>query len=157
MRYLFLLFFFVGVNSQVLNRHGLASQGAGIEINKGYILYQSIGQQSPQGSSIKSGFVIQQGFQQFPFSFIKDSFEPIKFKLYPNPFVDELVIDFDSKVESDLIYTISDMNGKLLYNKKTNLSSNTFKIEHLNWIQKGAYILTVQYRNKATSTIILKN
>ena len=63
--YLCFSLIFLGLKAQVMHRQTLSSQGTNILTSSGFVLSQSIAQNSPSGTFKNSDIVVQQGFQQF--------------------------------------------------------------------------------------------
>ena len=98
MRLLGILFLFLvqGAIGQTLHHQMVSAQGGSVTSNSGHTVNYSIGQQSVTGTNT-SQYIVQQGFQQNNWSrIIKKNKKSIITSLYPNPFVDQLTLDFSS-------------------------------------------------------------
>jgi len=74
-------------------------------------------------------------------------YSPIKIEIYPNPFVDEINIKSIENIEH---WKIHDMNGKKI------LEGRSTKIENLNWLKSGIYLLTIVNCRQAITWKIMK-
>ncbi len=63
-------------------------------------------------------------------------------KIFPNPFIDELNVQFVADKKQKLFFSIHDMTGKLILNKQINCERglNNILIDGLNMLQQGNYI-----------------
>ena len=64
-------------------------------------------------------------------------------KIYPNPFVNSMVVSISSADKQTVVIQISDMAGNILFswNKLCQSGSNSFVLDKLNKLQAGSYFL----------------
>ena len=67
--------------------------------------------------------------------------EDNKLNVYPNPFKNEIVVDFKKQLKNPCIIIV-DTKGEVVYNKQINGFVNTFNISDLN-IATGVYIIQI--------------
>ena len=75
----------------------------------------------------------------------------IEFKMFPNPFSDEIKLEFKSTEKSEII--ITDLAGKIILNKEFNQDSITLNLEEL---IKGQYLLVIKQNSKIQIEKIIK-
>jgi hypothetical protein len=72
-------------------------------------------------------------------------------KIYPNPFYDELLIEFDSEIENSSL-TITNLQGQIVF--YDNLHGNLTKID-LNKIESGIYIAEIRiHKSKSLHKLV---
>ncbi len=76
-------------------------------------------------------------------------------KAFPNPFADELVIDylFDMPLNGQL--SITDIAGRLIYSQKINNTNHLTTIESTTW-PEGLYVVTISTSEKITILKVVK-
>lgn len=87
---------------------------------------------------------------------------PFAFTIYPNPFRDELIIEFNTKKESVIQVNLFSINGRLVLQKsiKPSLMGKTNIILHgneLDLLTKGIYILQLSGTNYHATTKLIKH
>jgi hypothetical protein len=152
---------FIGFSSaaQTLHHESVGSLGSGVVTLNGFGITQTIGQQSPSGTNYKKGYVIQQGFQQ-SLHFQNNGLlkaESLKVRVYPNPFVSEIIFDFDSEISGDVEVNLFDSLGRLIYNYKNTPSQNRLSISSLTNLAEGSYFVTLVASNFQYSTHLVKS
>lgn len=113
----------ISLSAQVLHHQTLSSQGKNWLISNGFVVSQSIGQNSPSGTFKNSEIVVQQGFQQYAMIKYIIGNSGITTKVYPNPFVSELNFEFSQSINDEIQVLLYDLNGKLVksvYRKSLN-------------------------------------
>lgn len=85
--------------------------------------------------------------QEYGFTFvgIEETIPDAKVNVYPNPADDVLNLSFVSNNSSDLVISITDISGKLLYNELANISSGSNNLQiDVSGLSKGIYILKLE-------------
>lgn len=122
-----------------------------------YFVSQSIGQSSVIGTSSKGGYYLRQGYQQPPFKIkIVNQFNnnSLQAKVYPNPFKESISISFTDLVKSDILVSVFDVSGKLIYSE---IFSEAQRIElNLSDIPQGTYILKLASNTKSFNSKLIK-
>lgn len=122
--FLFLLFFFKPVKAQepaklisALNTAG-SSNTVTIDSRK-YFYQQSIGQPGITGLSAGNNKMSRQGFIQ-PLAGRKSSASKndLQTDFYPNPFSDHITLTFRESLTEEVIVSLYDLNGRIVYLKK---------------------------------------
>ncbi|GGI58112.1 T9SS type A sorting domain-containing protein [Winogradskyella haliclonae] len=122
-----------------------------------YNVSQSIGQSSVIGTHRNSNYVLRQGYQQplFNITIVEDVNYNLDVKVYPNPFNQQLTIDFISPIQNDIMVLLNDVSGKLIY---SNRFSAAQKIDlQFSTIQSGAYFLKVISGSKHFNSKLIKS
>ncbi len=80
------------------------------------------------------------------------------FSVYPNPFMEQVVIQFHLMEEDDITLEVTDMNGKKVYTSYLGKVQKGLQYAHFNGSQlsKGQYVVTLKGRKKAAGKMILK-
>ena len=123
----------------------------------GYSVSQSIGQQSMGGCAAGIGFIVQQGFQQSLFSqIVLNQFnKSIEVKVFPNPFVSEFVIEFNSDVVDNVEVRLYDVLGKLVFSSTGIPQERHLIIKQFTNLPEGHYYLSlVSYNFKVDIQLI---
>ena len=81
-------------------------------------------------------------------------------KIYPNPFSNALVIEFDAKVVKPTSITIQNIIGQLLvetiWNGRSNLGINKIDITDLQDLPKGEYVISIKQDDDIVSEKVIK-
>jgi hypothetical protein len=79
-------------------------------------------------------------------------------KIYPNPFVNHIVISISSAAKQPVILKLSDIAGNILFswNKLCQSGSNSFVLDKLNNLQAGIYFLKLIIPGEYTSLKLVK-
>jgi len=151
---LFWLFFSVLIQAQEstnlkLIRSTVATAGSSKKIsvnNKTFIIQQSINQASMIGSFVGSNCILRQGFIQPTILAINNKkgdtnkLLDLEVIVYPNPFTDQITMQFNEAITSDIKIEIFDLLGRLTFSKEyganrnitinpTNLSSTQYVLK----------------------------
>ncbi len=155
MRYLFILFS-VPFYGQVLHHQMLSSQGLTTKISEGYIISQTIGQQSAIGNSNGNTVVIQ-GFQQSLWSTYIASNEKteISTQTYPNPFTETVNFQFSQSIPDQITVYVYDISGHLVFEKKEKIDNSILTI-NLSNLPQSEYLVRLQASNFNYYTKIIK-
>ncbi|WP_178987858.1 T9SS type A sorting domain-containing protein [Winogradskyella schleiferi] len=137
----------------------LGSSGSSQEVvtAKGtYKISQSIGQSSVIGTHTKNGYYLRQGYQQ-PSVNVK-TFEELNYqleaKVYPNPFVNDIIIEFSTKISKDIAISILDVNGRIIHSQIF-LPSQELELQ-INDVANGTYFLKVVSGEHHFNTKLIK-
>lgn len=121
MKYLLLLFS-ITFQGQVLHHQMLSSQGLSTKTADGFIIRQTIGQQSLAATATHKDYVVMQGFQQSLWGkYIAsntDTIESIRTTSYPNPFITSINFQFSKPLTDVISISIFDIMGRLIYEQK---------------------------------------
>lgn len=155
MKYL-LLFLSVPFYGQLLHHQMLSSQGQTKKISNGYIISQSVGQQSTIGNSNKDP-VVMQGFQQSLWSsyIAENEKTEITVLTYPNPFRDIVNFQFSKAIEDEIVIYVFDVAGRLLYQQKGLLDNSILTI-NLSKLPRAEYLVKLQSFSTTYYTKIIK-
>ena len=84
--------------------------------------------------------------------------EEIEFQVFPNPFMNELTVEFISVSESDFEFTLSDMAGQLVDSGRmlAKKGVNTIKIDNAAALSSGLYLLKLTSPNEEYIAKVLK-
>lgn len=159
------LLFFIPLLAQESIKANLVRSTTGVSgssekitsLNNIYIVQQSIGQTSPIGTFSDADFVLRQGFiQPNVLAKIKDKNVLLNLSatVYPNPFINDISILFNEKVEGDITVSIYDMLGRLMFLKNYEASKNINIISQD--LSNAHYILKVKANNRQLITKIVK-
>lgn len=146
---------FISLSAQVLHHQTLSSQGKNRLISSGFVVSQSIGQNSPSGTFKNSEIVVQQGFQQYAMNKYIIGNSGITTKVYPNPFVFELNFEFSQSINDEIQVLLYDLSGKLvksIYKKSFNKVLNV----DFGDVLDGNYIVLLNIGAYKFSTKVIK-
>ncbi len=87
-----------------------------------------------------------------PFTLGANDFEKVAFQVYPNPFVDYIRVQSTESVQS---YKLVDLKGRLIRQNKINNEVN-FKIQDLNSLPNGMYLLQIETSTNTQSFKVIK-
>lgn len=109
----------------------------------------------------QSGLIVTQGyFQPFSLNKVSQSATQQEFfhavKVYPNPTSQQLWIEVVDDQFNKLQYSLTDMNGKRIFNGVSNSSSKKVSL-NLNQLSNGLYNLSIQLNEQHVSYTIQKN
>lgn len=81
-------------------------------------------------------------------------------KIYPNPFTNTLMVEFDAKNNTSTSITIQNIVGQLIvetiWNGKSNIGKNKIEINTLQDLPKGEYIISIKQQDDIVSEKIIK-
>ena len=161
----FLIAPFIGVSqvekSENFLRGTTAQAGASSELIVGghqVVIHSTIGQTGPVGYASVDGVRAFQGFIQ-P-SFLHKILTPetptiLESSLFPNPFIDQLQLNFDFLPETDVVVSVYDISGTVVWSN-TFGSSNLITLEPSN-LSSGYYFFKIECDNMQRVEKILKN
>lgn len=145
--------------SQVLHHQMFTAQGSSTHTKSGLVVNQSIGQFSISGTHSKGGLIVQQGFQQngmFKPSMVIPYDDGITTTVYPNPFIDDVKLEFSSEIKGLFEVQLADMSGKILIRDKIMATQNILTIESLGHLPRGSYVLSLVASNYKYVVMIIK-
>lgn len=146
---------------QVLHRQTLSNNGVSTLTKNGIFVSHTIGQSISSQTVKKATTIIQQGFQQSMLS--KSGFDidiaklSIETKVYPNPFVSHIKIDFSEEIKGDIQIILFDMLGKVLYNSSKTAENKTITIDNLDFLPAGSYFLSLNTNTYNFNKQLIKN
>lgn len=161
----FLIAPFIGVSqvekSENFLRGTTAQAGASSELIIGgdqVVIHSTIGQTGPVGYASVDGVRVFQGFIQ-P-SVLHKILTPetptiLEASLFPNPFIDQLQLNFDFLPETDVVVSVYDISGTVVWSN-TFGSSNLIILEPSN-LSSGYYFFKIECDNMQRVEKILKN
>ncbi len=77
--------------------------------------------------------------------------------LYPNPATDFVTIELTNILNNNVLITISDEGGKIVYNRQFNETSNTINKQlDVSGFSKGMYFVQIQNGPKVKYTKFIK-
>ncbi|MEN9907453.1 MAG: hypothetical protein RLZZ540_594 [Bacteroidota bacterium] len=155
MRYLF-IFLTIPFYGQILHHQMLSSQGVTTKTSDGYIISQTIGQQSAIGNSNNTTVVIQ-GFQQSLWGTYIASNEKteISTQTYPNPFAETVNFQFSQLMPNQITVYVFDISGHLVFEKKETIHNSILTINLAN-LPQSEYLVRLQATNFNYYTKIIK-
>ncbi len=123
-----------------------------------FVVHQTIGQSSIIGSAKTESVAAVQGFIQ-PFILEKiltpQIPQVLEAKIYPNPFVNNLFLEFDFMPETNIVVSAFDIMGKVVWSKSY-ASTNFITVEPTN-LTYGYYFLKVECDGMQRVEKILKS
>ena len=142
--------------SQVLHHQMLSSQGSSLKTSNGYIILQSIGQQSAVGNFNKD-YLVQQGFQQSLWGKYLVSNSDLKntVTIYHNPFFSMVNFKFFQQIKDVIQIDVFDLNGKLVYKGTKNNSNELINIDLVH-LTLGSYLVRLTSKNFICYNKIIK-
>ena len=136
---------------------GSGGSSQSVQTSKGtYKVSQSIGQSSVIGTHQSNGYYLRQGYQQ-PLSTIKTSSDfnySLMAKVFPNPFDQEIMINFSSRIKDDISVQIFDINTKIIHFQEF-LPAQQIRLR-IKDISRGTYFLKVYSDGKYFNTKLIK-
>ena len=146
-------------NKAVLHHQMLSSQGTRVLNAKGLFVSQSIGQLSISGNYSNDNLIVQQGFQQYGlFKTIIESLEKdgVTTSVYPNPFVDDVTVEFSAQLRGPCTIRILDVFGKVLFKDTRDVVTNSLVISSLGYLPTGMYVIQLSSKNYSCIVKLLK-
>ena len=122
-----------------------------------YIVQQCIGQNSLIGDYSTGNYLISQGFVQPSIwqRIINNSYKlNLHAKVFPNPFIDKLNIEFLEDINSNLEISVFSEQGDLI-NKYSQIA-NKFISLNLNYLSAGKYYINILSQDKQFVARIIK-
>lgn len=148
-------------SSPLLLRATLGISGSSESIfqnTSSYLVQQSVGQWSTNGTENTEEVLLFQGFIQ-PFG--KYFFEKIPLdsrleaRVYPNPFFDKLILAFNEPIYANMeVYLYDGLGRQVFYKKYLVFREVEVLIQNL---PIGTYLLLVNYQNRSLVKKVLKN
>ena len=118
-----------------------ASNSLSIDGNS-YLMQQSFGQASLAGTVFDSEFIARQGFLH-PYVLARLAQQPdqIGLVVYPNPFINEVNINFDEPFEGKMYLSMFDYRGRLV--AKESYENQQYIIFDAKYFAKGTYFMRI--------------
>lgn len=89
---------------------------------------------------------------------MNESIEPVLLTVYPNPVVNNFILELNVPKENDVIINLANITGELVYTDKLNQFIGTYKKQiSLGEFAKGVYYLQVITNNKVINKKVIKN
>jgi hypothetical protein len=134
----------------------ISSQAGSIELPRGLIVNQTIGQQSSIGNSNKNYIVIQ-GFQQSLWStyISSNNADSIISKTYPNPFVEIIKFEFSQIIIEPINILVYNSGGRLVFKGKKTAIDTILSVELSN-LPTSQYLVHLYTNNFSYYTQIIK-
>ncbi|TRX27770.1 T9SS type A sorting domain-containing protein [Flavobacterium franklandianum] len=159
MKYLLLLFS-ITFQGQVLHHQMLSSQGISTKTPDGFLIRQTVGQQSLTGTSSNKEYVVMQGFQQsmwgkYIASNNVDAIQGITTTTYPNPFTQTINFQFSRPVADMISISIFDFLGRLIFEKNTKSVNDILTID-LMGLPTSEYLIHLKTNSLNYYTKIIK-
>lgn len=154
---LLLLFLIENASGQQLHRQMLSSQGSTITLKSGIMVLQTIGQQSLTGNASVSNLTLQQGFQQSLLAKFSPTYNinTIATTIYPNPFRDNMNINFSQSIAGEMTIALYNMFGVMIYKEQKQNPALTLTF-NFNDLPTGSYVLQLTADNYAFSKTLIK-
>jgi hypothetical protein len=134
----------------------ISSQAGSIELPRGLIVNQTIGQQSSIGNSNKN-YIVMQGFQQSLWStyISSNNVDSIISKTYPNPFVEIIKFEFSQIIIEPINILIYNSGGRLVFKGKKTAIDTILSVELSN-LPTSQYLVHLYTNNFSYYTQIIK-
>ena len=158
--WVFMMFFLVpvGLLAQGSSSSTISSAGANALVQGKYYSHV-IGQASvASGTSVRNGLTVRHGFKQpnlIARSIQKSGLKiqvaeenPIRYQVFPNPFVDQLTIKFSEQSTSPTYIAIYSMTGQLVLESTYPTNISEVKLLDFKQVKTGKYILHVLHKGK---------
>jgi len=146
---------------QILHRQTLSNNGVSTLTKNGVIVSQTIGQSISSETVKNSSSFIQQGFQQSLFAKLGfdsgNSKLSIETKVYPNPFISFIKVDFSDEIQGKIEVRLIDMLGRVVFLSSTTAVSNSITIDSLDFLPAGSYYLSLSTYNYKFNNQLIKN
>jgi hypothetical protein len=118
-------------------------------------IQQAVGQSSVIGNFYNGKLKINQGFLQGFLMSHKNLSESMVVLPFPNPFKDRITFRFSPNIPKDLVLTIYDLFGHILFTKQLTAVNNELLVD-LNHLSKGLYLVLFRSGNQVYQTRIIK-
>jgi hypothetical protein len=82
----------------------------------------------------------------------------ISFKIYPNPFIDELELNYNLSEQSNVSVEISDLQGNILFTDNFGIQNQGKHLEKIDFsnFSKGQYTIIIHYNNNSIIKTVIK-
>ena len=146
-----------GVFAQRLHHQMISSQGASTTTSSGFIIKQTVGQQSVSGNS-QGDIIVQQGFQQTYWQELLKTANSngIKVTTYPNPFREVLNFRFSNFSGTSVQVSIFDSYGRSVFEKTTAVNDNLLTLEDMPILPSAQYLVRLSGTNLNYFATIIK-
>jgi hypothetical protein len=149
-----------GVSAQEIVRSTISASGSSSTItvnDNNYVIQQSVGQQSINGTLQSSVAVLRQGFIQPPIEVfaIAETDNSLDAVVYPNPFKNIVYVRFNEALEKPVNIVLYDVLGRVVHTETQQVTSSETSI-NLDGLSSAQYILTITSENKEFKTSLLK-
>ena len=146
-----------GVFAQRLHHQMISSQGASSNTSSGFIIKQTVGQQSVSGNC-QGDIIVQQGFQQTYWrELLKTPLSGgIMITTYPNPFREVLNFRFSNLSWTSVQVSIFDSYGRSVFEKTAAVNDNLLTLEDMPILPSAQYLVRLSGTNLNYFTTIIK-
>jgi len=145
------------VFAQRMHHQMISSQGASIITSSGFIIKQTIGQQSVSGNR-QGDIIVQQGYQQTYWQeLLRTSINAgLKVTTYPNPFREVLNFRFSNFLGTSVQISIFDSYGRSVFEKTSTVIDNLLTVEDMPILPSAQYLVRLSGANVNYFTTIIK-
>lgn len=148
----------VGLLAQGSSSSTISSAGANALVQGKYYSHVICQASVASGTSVRNGLTVRQGFKQpnlIARSIQKSGLKiqmaeenPIRYQVFPNPFVDQLTIKFSEQSTSPTYIAIYSMTGQLVWESTYPTNISEVKLLDFKQVKTGKYILHVLHKGK---------
>jgi hypothetical protein len=166
--WIFLLFFAssLGLRGQGASSSTISAAGANGLVQGKYYSHV-IGQASVvAGTSVRNGVAVRQGFKQpnlLARSIQKSGLKiqiadenPIRYQVFPNPFVEQLTIKFSEQSSSPTFVAMYSITGQVVWESTYPAKISEINLLDFTQFKTGKYILHVLYKGKPYVEAVIK-
>lgn len=143
-----------------LVRQTLSSNGTSANLTKGYdqlLIQQSVGQLSVTGKSESNQTLLRQGFIQAPLGgSLNIKLAELQISSYPNPFNDQIIIDWSEEMLNEVTIILRDCTGKVVVETSCSGMIQTWSSIETHHLTVGSYILQVTSDNRLFTSKLIK-
>jgi|AntAceMinimDraft_11_1070367.scaffolds.fasta_scaffold02536_3 hypothetical protein len=152
------LFLALPMRAQELHHQMLSAQGGSFELQNGYHVSQTIGQQSSIGNGDNQKFSIIQGFQQSKWATLITN-NPVSelqsITVFPNPFLETVNFEWSAAIQGEVTIQLYNVSGQLVLTRKVIPSNNRIQLQ-LALLSRGVYLVQIRSKRGAYYTKIIK-
>ena len=152
------IFYVLSANSQELRRQMLAAAGSSQQIESvsgNFFIQQSVGQHSVIGAFTAENNELRQGYiQPLPIVVIGSDPNSLEVLVYPNPFINGVLVTLEQGLEAEITTSLFDMNGRLV--KSAKYEANAQLAIPLAGLSQGAYFLCLSSEGRRVVKQLLK-
>jgi len=152
------LFLALPIRAQELHHQMLSAQGGSFELQNGYRVSQTIGQQSSIGTKGGQKFSIIQGFQQSKWATLIRN-NPVselqRITVFPNPFLETVNFEWSEAIDGEVTIQLYSVSGQLVLTSRVMLSNNRIQLQ-LPLLSRGVYLVQIRSKRGTYYTKIIK-
>ena len=143
-----------------LHHYTFSINGSVSSLSNGFIISQSIGQQSVAGTFVGSSYVVQQGFQQNVLTsnskIITAIPSIINVTVSPNPFTSYVNFEFSKLISTEVKVAVYDNSGRLVYTTVKTPVQNILTLNEIENFASGVYLISLKTSNYTFNAKIIK-